>query len=215
MENKFDAVLFDMDGTVLNTIDDINDAVNHTLTAYGLPTVSLQRVIDAIGNGARELIAGCLDMGAQTPDFDTIVPAYQAYYRAHSVIKTAPYAGILPLLDELQSRGVKVAIVSNKTHLTVLKLAEQFFPGVFAMGNQEGIACKPAPDMLYHTLDLLGVEKGRAIYVGDSEVDVWTTQNAAMRLAAVSYGFRTRERLISEGAETICDTVEELRDYLL
>lgn len=215
MQNKFDAVLFDMDGTVLDTVDDLWDAACYAITRHGQPPCTRQQAIDATGNGAAELVAGCLPQGYDTPDFDQILADYRAYYAAHTADKTRPYEGIVALLEELQSRGVRVAIVSNKPDGAVKDLAERFFPGVFAMGEQEGTARKPAPDMIYHVLNMMGVEKDRALYVGDSEVDIWTTQNADMRLAAVSYGFRTRERLISEGAETICDTVAELRDYLL
>lgn len=211
---KYKAVLFDMDGTILDTIDDLRDAVNHTLTAHGYPCCDTQTVRDATGNGAKELIAGCLPQGAETPDFDTILHEYKTYYAAHTCVKTAPYEGIVALLDELQAKGCKVAIVSNKPDGAVKPLAEKFFPGIPAFG-EAGLPRKPAPDMVYHALKILGVEKESAAYVGDSEVDVATAKNAGMDLIAVSWGFRSRARLKESGAVNIADDIAQLREKVL
>lgn len=203
--------LFDMDGTVLDTIADLRDAVNHTLALYGCPACDTQRVRDATGNGARDLIARCLPQGEATPDFEAIFLAYKSYYAAHSCIKTAPYEGITALLQELREDGCKVAIVSNKPDGAVKELAARFFPGIPAFG-EAGLPRKPAPDMVYHALDVLGADRANAAYIGDSEVDVATAKNAGLELIAVSWGFRSRAHLVQSGAVTIVDSVAELRE---
>ena len=203
--------LFDMDGTVLDTIADLRDAVNHTLALYGHPACDTQRVKDATGNGARNLIAHCLPQGEATPDFEAIFSAYKSYYAAHSCIKTAPYEGITALLQELREDGCKVAIVSNKPDGAVKELAARFFPGIPAFG-EAGLPRKPAPDMVYHALDVLGADRANAAYIGDSEVDVATAKNAGLELIAVSWGFRSRAHLVQSGAVTIVDSVAELRE---
>ena len=203
--------LFDMDGTVLDTIADLRDAVNHTLALYGYSACDTQRVRDATGNGARDLIARCLPQGEATPDFEAIFSAYKAYYAAHSCIKTAPYEGITALLQELREDGCKVAIVSNKPDGAVKELAARFFPGIPAFG-EAGLPRKPAPDMVYHALDVLGADRANAAYIGDSEVDVATAKNAGLELIAVSWGFRSRAHLVQSGAVTIVDSVAELRE---
>lgn len=203
--------LFDMDGTVLDTIADLRDAVNHTLALYGHPACDTQRVKDATGNGARNLIAHCLPQGEATPDFEAIFSAYKAYYAAHSCLKTAPYEGITALLQELREDGCKVAIVSNKPDGAVKELAARFFPGIPAFG-EAGLPRKPAPDMVFHALDVLGSDRANAAYIGDSEVDVATAKNAGLELIAVSWGFRSHAHLVQSGAVTIVDSVAELRE---
>lgn len=205
--------LFDLDGTLLDTAQDLADAVNHIVTKYGYPACSYQQVVDATGNGARELIHGCLPAGVAAEEFDRILEEYKVYYEAHSCIKTAPYEGILPLLKTLQDKGCKVGIVSNKPHGAVVELAAKFFPGIPAFGEQAGIPRKPAPDMVDAALAALGAEKAGAVYVGDSEVDVATAKNAAMPLISVSWGFRSRELLESCGAVQIADSVAEVLHF--
>ena len=205
--------LFDLDGTLLDTAQDLTDAVNYTITKYGYPACSYQQVVDATGNGARELIDGCLPAGVPEEEFDKILEEYKVYYEAHSCIKTAPYEGILSLLEKLQSCGCKVGIVSNKPHGAVVELAAKFFPGIPAFGERVGIPRKPAPDMVYAALAELGAEKEGAVYVGDSEVDVATAKNAEMPLIAVSWGFRSRELLMECGAQQIADKREEVLNF--
>ena len=205
--------LFDLDGTLLDTAQDLTDAVNYTMTKYGYPACTRQQVVDATGNGARELIGGCLPEGEATAGFEEILEEFRTYYEAHSCIKTAPYDGIMPLLETLKDKGCKVGIVSNKPHGAVQELAAKFFPDIPAFGERAGIPRKPAPDMVYAALTELGAEKEGAVYVGDSEVDVATAKNAAMPLIAVSWGFRSRELLESCGAVQIADTVEEVLHF--
>jgi len=205
--------LFDLDGTLLDTAQDLTDAVNHVMTQYGYDTCSYQQVVDATGNGARELIGGCLPEGEATAEFERILEDFRVYYEAHSCMKTAPYEGIMPLLEKLKEKGCKVGIVSNKPHGAVQELAAKFFPDIPAFGERTGIPRKPAPDMVYAALTELGAEKEGTVYIGDSEVDVATAKNAAMPLIAVSWGFRSRELLESCGAAQIADRVEEVLHF--
>ena len=205
--------LFDMDGTVLDTAHDLTDAVNYILDKYGYPACSRPAVVAATGNGARELVAGCLPEGEKTAQFETIVEHFRTYYEAHSCIKTGPYDGIPALLEQLKAQGANIAIVSNKPHGAVQELAAKFFPGIPAFGERSGIARKPAPDMVFAALDALGAEKDGAVYIGDSEVDVATVQNADMPLIAVSWGFRSRALLESLGATQIADTVADILQF--
>lgn len=195
--------LFDMDGTVLSTAADLAAAVNHTLARYGYPTRTEQEVVAGTGNGAAELIARCLPDGRATPGFDAILAEYRAYYQAHTCVDTAPYAGIPELLSELTDRGATVAIVSNKPQGAAAVLGERFFPGVPVFGETPDRPRKPAPDMVFHALDVLGADREEAVYVGDSEVDVMTAANAGLPLIAVDWGFRTVQQLRAAGAETI------------
>lgn len=206
----YQTILFDMDGTVLDTVADLTDAVNHTLRAYGFPEKTAAEVVAATGNGAAVLIAACLPRGTDTPGFADILRDYRTYYQAHTCVKTAPYPGIAALLGELCRRGAKLAIVSNKPHGAASALGERFFPGVPVFGETAERRRKPAPDMVLHALAALGAEANSAVYVGDSEVDVETARNAGLPLIAVDWGFRTGEQLKAAGAACIVHTAAEL-----
>lgn len=202
--------LFDMDGTLLDTLDDLTAAVNHTLAQYGYPARACEEVRRGLGNGAVKLMAAMLPEGEATPGFSDIMRDYKSWYQAHTCVETRPYPGITALLAALRQQGCQIAIVSNKPHTAACELAERFFPGVPTFGESPDTPRKPAPDMVFHALTALGAEKDTAVYVGDSEVDVQTARNAGLPLIAVSWGFRGREALAAAGAETIVDTAAEL-----
>lgn len=203
--------LFDMDGTLLDTLDDLTAAVNHTLAQqYGYPQRTREEVRQGLGNGAVKLIAALLPEGEDTPDFDAIMRDYKAWYQAHTCVLTRPYPGVPELLAHLTRQGCRVAIVSNKPHGAACELAEKFFPGVPTFGESPATPRKPAPDMVFHALTALGAEKDTAVYVGDSEVDVQTARNAGLPLIAVSWGFRGRKALAEAGAATIVDAAAEI-----
>ncbi len=202
--------LFDMDGTLLDTLDDLTAAVNHTLAQYGYPQRTREEVRQGLGNGAVKLMASALPQGEDTPDFAAIMRDYKAWYQAHTCVLTRPYPGVPELLERLTRQGCRVAIVSNKPHGAACELAEKFFPGVPAFGESPATPRKPAPDMVFHALASLGAERDTAVYVGDSEVDVQTARNAGLPLIAVSWGFRGREALAEAGAENIVDSASEI-----
>ena len=202
--------LFDMDGTLLDTLADLTAAVNHTLARYGYPRRTIEQVRKGLGNGAVKLMAAMLPQGEESPGFADIMRDYRAWYQAHACVETCPYPGVPEMLKRLRQRGCKVAIVSNKPHGAACELAERFFPGVPTFGERPETPRKPAPDMVFHALAALGAGKENAVYVGDSEVDVQTARNAGLPVIGVAWGFRGREALAAAGAETIVDTAAEL-----
>lgn len=199
-------VLFDLDGTLLDTLEDLMDGVNVCLSRFGYPRRSLREIREFVGNGAGQLIRLSVPEGA---DHLPVLKAFQEYYAAHCQIKTAPYPGVAELLKELQ---VPVAIVSNKPDRAVKRLCADYFPGVYALGERDGCPRKPAPDMVLQAMKDIGVD--RCVYVGDSEVDVATARNAGVRCISVLWGFRDREVLEAAGGTIFCQTPEELRQAI-
>lgn len=207
---KYKAVLFDMDGTLLDTLEDLRDGVNLMLERRGYPQHTTEEIRAFVGNGARKLMRLALPAGTDDAEVESVLEEYREWYRVNYCIKTRPYNGVKEILASLRARGVKVAVVTNKPDATAQQLAEKFFPGLPAFGQRDEIPKKPAPDMVRNALEVLGVAAQDAVYVGDSEVDVETARNAGLPLIAVSWGFRTKEQLRAAGAETIVDTAEEL-----
>ena len=210
------AVVFDLDGTLLNTLYDLTDSVNWTLEKYGLPQRSLEEIRAFVGNGLRNLMTQAVPEGEQNPMFESLFEFFREYYKSHCNIKTAPYEGILELMKELKGRGVKMAIVSNKIDSGVKELNEIHFAEYVdvAIGEREGIGRKPQPDSLYEALRVLGVDKEHAVYVGDSDVDIKTAKNAEVRCISVSWGFRDEAFLMEHGAGVMIDRPLELLEYL-
>ena len=204
-------ILFDLDGTLLDTLQDLTDATNYTLRHYDFPERTVDEVRRFIGNGARQLVRRSMPDGVSEDEVDTALAFYQQYYKNHCQEKTAPYPGILEALRTLAEK-YPIAIVSNKPDTAVKPLCEEYFPGVFALGEQAGCPRKPAPDMLLLAQRQLGVEK--FVYVGDSEVDVITSQNAQMPCLSVTWGFRDEETLRAAGASHLCRDTAELA-YML
>ncbi len=206
----YQTYLFDMDGTLLDTLDDLTAAVNHTLAQYGYPQRTREEVRQGLGSGAVRLMAAMLPQGEDTPEFAAIMRDYKAWYQAHTCVETRPYPGIPELLEALHRQGCKVAIVSNKPHGAACELAARFFPGILTFGESPETPRKPAPDMVRHALTALNTDPSAAVYVGDSEVDVQTARNAGLPMIGVAWGFRGRAALAAAGAETIVDTAAEI-----
>ena len=205
------AILFDLDGTLLNTLDDLADATNATLSHFGCPARTKEEVRQFVGNGAERLIRLALPGRQNDPDVAEVLAFFKDYYAAHSQIKTCPYEGVLEALEEV--KGVfPVAIVSNKPDNAVKILCRQYFGDVFALGESSACPRKPAPDMVYKAMDAIGAE--RCIYVGDSEVDVLTAKNAGAPCLCVLWGFRDKETLLAAGAEHFCQTPADLFNQL-
>lgn len=214
---KFDTVIFDMDGTLLNTLEDLRDAMNYILKKYGYPEKSLEEVRCAVGNGAGRFMRDMLPGGEGNPDYEKLLKEYGAYYQAHCQVKTRPYDGITALLDQLKERGIKTAIVSNKGDGAVKELNSQYFGDAIetAVGERPGIRRKPEPDSVLEALRILGTSRERAVYVGDSEVDYHTAANAGMACALVSWGFRHREQLQELNPDYLIDRPEELLEVFV
>lgn len=214
--DQVDAVIFDLDGTLLNTLEDLADAVNVALEKYGLPQRTIEEVRCFVGNGLRNLMIRAVEEGEAFPQFEELFLFFQGYYKAHCNCKTAPYDGVLELMRKLKDRGIKMAIVSNKIDAGVKELNEQFFHEYteIAIGEREGIGRKPAPDSVNEAIRLLGVEKNHVIYVGDSEVDIMTAKNAQIYCVSVTWGFREDEFLTEHGATVLVNHPLELLEYL-
>ena len=199
-------ILFDLDGTLLDTLEDLLDATNYALAVYGYPPRTLPELRRFVGNGAENQIRLSLpDDNKQ--DLQKVLAAYKPYYTAHCQIKTKPYYGILPVLKSLGEK-YPIAIVSNKPDAAVKALCTNYFPGIYALGEAAGCPRKPAADMVFKAMEAIGVE--RCIYVGDSEVDVLTAQNAGMPCVCVLWGFRDREDLEAAGGSICCEKTEDL-----
>ncbi len=213
---KYKAVLYDMDGTVLDTLDDLTDAVNAALRRFGFAAQPRSHVRKALGNGARRLIMGCLPENVDPAAAEAVLEFYKPYYDAHCREKTAPYPGITALMQRLRDAGVKQAVVSNKPDSAVKELAELFFHGLIesAVGESETVRLKPCPDAVLAAAKLMGVSKDECVYVGDSEVDIETARNAGMDCISVAWGFRNEDMLRAEGASLIVHNADELFEAL-
>lgn len=194
-------ILFDLDGTLLNTLEDLADGTNYALSSFGYPERTLEEIRRFVGNGAANLIAQAVPAGQ---DPAPVLKAFQAYYPAHCQIKTAPYPGILDALAEL-GKKYPIAIVSNKPDAAVKPLCAHYFPGIFSLGETAGCPRKPDPSMARRAMEAIGATD--CIYVGDSEVDVLTAKNAGVPCLSVLWGFRDREQI---GGSRYCETVDRL-----
>ena len=214
---RYKAVLFDMDGTVLDTLDDLADSVNRSLREFGLPEVSRFQVGQSLGNGAKYLIRHCLPEGSDEALCEQVLAFYKPWYDAHCRIKTKPYDGILQLMETLRADGVSQAIISNKPDSAVQELAEAFFPGLMdvVIGESPAVRRKPSPDTVLAAARQMGLMALDCVYIGDTEVDLETARNAGMDCIPVSWGFRTEEQLRAAGAEEIIRSPEELKKKLL
>ena len=214
---KYHTILFDLDGTLLNTLEDLTDAVNYVMDAYDFPEHSIEDVRCFVGNGIRVLMQRAIPEGEENPQFDEAFELFKRYYLAHNKVKTRPYDGIMELLGELKKRGVHMAIVSNKNQPTVEALCEEEFQGLIsvAVGDGEGRARKPAPDGPMEAIRRLGLSGTEGVlYVGDSEVDAQTAKNAGLGCVLVTWGFRTRLEMAPYSAFPFIDRPEELLEFV-
>ena len=201
-------ILFDLDGTLLSTLEDLTDAVNEMLRHYHCPERTMEEINTFVGYGATHLIRSALPGKDTDPDVAEALAYYQAYYATHSKVKTRPYDGILEALDAI-SKEFPIAVVSNKPDVATKPLCRDYFgEGIFAMGQSDAFPKKPAPDMLWGAMKAIGVET--CIYVGDSEVDVQTAKNAGVPCLSVLWGFRDKACLTEHGATHFCEDPKDL-----
>ena len=214
---RYKAVLFDMDGTVLDTLADLTNAVNHILSEYGMPPITERDAAAFLGNGAAYLLRRSVPAGTSEQTLQEMLRAYQPWYDSHCAILTAPYPGILTLMKSLREAGVKQAVISNKQDSAVKRLAAEHFPGLLetAVGESAAVRRKPNPDAVLAALREMDVTPEDAVYVGDTEVDLQTAENAGLACAVVGWGFRTEDELRAAGAERIFHSAEELGEWLL
>ena len=210
----YSTYIFDLDGTLLNTLGDLAASVNYALRTHGMPEHSIDDVRRFVGNGVRLLMERAIPDGEKNPDFEATFATFRQYYMQHSLDTTRPYEGIPETLAELKARGCHLAVVSNKMMAATQELIRHFFPDTIsvAIGEHEaaGIRKKPAPDTVFAALQQLGVGKENAVYVGDSDVDIQTAANSGLPCISVLWGFRDRDFLIQHGAETFASVPSEL-----
>lgn len=213
---KYKAVIFDLDGTLLNTLEDLKNSVNFALESCGYPPRTTDEVRSFVGNGIRRLMIRSVPNGENDPKLEEAFSAFKEHYGKHCRVKTCPYDGIMPMLEKMRSMGLKTAIVSNKADFAVKELSADFFEGYVsaAIGEREGVSRKPAPDSVFAALSEIGEAAENAVYVGDSEVDIMTASNAGMPCISVSWGFKGRKFLEENGAAAIIDSPEEIFDLL-
>ena len=207
--------VFDMDGTILNTLDDLMDSTNFALKNNGLKERSLEEIRFFVGNGIQKLIERAVPQGTSKEVFEKVFADFKSHYKIHCADKTSYYDGIPSVIQTLRKMGVKTAVVSNKADFAVQELVEVYVKGLFdvAFGEKTGVSKKPSPDMVNAALSVLGVEKEDAFYIGDSDVDFETAKNSSLDFIGVSWGFRGRKFLENLGAKNIIDSPEELLNF--
>lgn len=214
---RYKLAVFDMDGTILNTLDDLADSTNYALKANGLPERTIDEVRRFVGNGIRLLIERAVPTDTDNELTDKVFDTFKEYYKTHCAVKTRPYDGIKDVLLELRKAGCLTAVVSNKADFAVQDLCKDYFDNLFdfAIGEREGIKKKPAPDSVFEVLSKLNVEKDDAVYIGDSDVDFATSVNAGMDVIMVGWGFRDAEFLREKGVKRIIKQPSEILDIIL
>ncbi|MBO5256374.1 MAG: HAD family hydrolase [Clostridia bacterium] len=215
---NYKAAIFDLDGTLLDTLDDLWDAVNHTMDVYGFPRRTRNEVRAFVGNGVERLIALSVPDGLENPKFPEAVTSYRAYYAANSEHKTAPYDGVIDLIRTLIADGIAVSVVSNKPHGSTVTLCAKYFPEISVVCGEreaEGIRRKPYPDTVFKAVQDLGLDVNDCVYIGDSEVDIKTARNAGMDCISVLWGFRDEDELREAGGTVFVRTADELYDAIV
>lgn len=210
------AVIFDLDGTLLNTLGDLRAATNHALEVRGLPPHSMEEIRQFIGNGIRLLICRAMPEGTPEAEIDAALDDFKAYYAAHIHDRTVPYDGIPELLTALRKRGIKVAVLSNKIDSASQQLIEYFFPGKtdVVFGEHVGVPRKPDPTSCRMVMQQLGVQPEQVLYVGDSGTDMQTAKNAGLYAVGVTWGFRSKEVLLKCGADVLVHRPEQILQIL-
>lgn len=214
----YSAVIFDLDGTILDTIDDLANAGNHMLAAMDFPTHSVAHYKTVVGHGIKNLVSNILPEKARnTQDEARAYDIFCTYYEAHMLDMTKPYPGIVPLMRRLREHGIAIAILSNKNDKLVQKICEIYFPGLtdFTMGFSAKFPAKPDPASTLELIRRLSRKPHQITYVGDSDIDIMTAHNSGLAACAVTWGFRTKAQLLQAGAKFFADTPSELEHFIL
>lgn len=216
MSQKIDTIIFDLDGTLLDTLTDLTNSVNYALQQYKLPTHSEDEVRQMVGNGVAVLMERAIPSGRTFPEFENCLKTFQEHYALHKKDFTSPFPGVMEFLKAAADKGLKLAVVSNKFDLAVKGLCKDFFSPYIttAIGESPQVAKKPAPDTVFAAMKELQSPPECCVYIGDSDVDLDTAKNAGIPCISVSWGFRSREFLLAHGAERIADTAEDIWDIL-
>ena len=213
---RYKAIIFDLDGTLLDTLADLAEGTNYALRVNGFPERTLDEIRRFVGNGARKLIERAVPDGLVEAALEKVRQDFNVYYKVHCKDHTGPYPGIMEMLQELVQQGYSLGVVSNKPDFAVQELIPEYFPGIFASvsGERHGVAKKPAPDLIREAMKNLHADSTNAIYVGDSEVDLEAAANAGIPCISVAWGFKGREFLEERQAEMIIETPAEIKKHL-
>lgn len=211
----YNTIIFDLDGTLLNTIEDLKDATNYALRKFNYPERTLEEITSFVGNGVAVLIHKALPENDKSKETE-VLACFKEYYEIHSMDKTGPYEGIIDLLAELKNRNIKMAIVSNKFQEGVTIICEPLFGKYISVmiGEHEGVNKKPAPDMVYQAMKMLEADPQKTVYIGDSDVDIATAKNSHLDAIGVSWGFRGRKFLEDLNVKQIVDKPTEILNYI-
>jgi len=211
-------IIFDLDGTLLNTLEDLTDSTNFALKHFEYKERTIDEIRQFVGNGVAKLIERAIPDGLNNPNFTECLNIFKQNYAQNMYNKTAPYKGIIKMLENLKQQGCTIAVVSNKFDIAVKELCNKYFPNLidFAAGENEaeGIRKKPHPDTVLKVIKTFNANNNESVYVGDSEVDILTAKNANLECISVSWGFKTKQFLIENNAEIIIDTPEEIFKYI-
>lgn len=211
---KYRLAIFDLDGTILDTLDDLTNSANHALSVMGMPLRTIDEIRSFVGNGIPNLMKLIVPYGTDEKTINEVHAEFTAHYKKHCADFTKPYEGIKELIEDLRYNGMMTAVVSNKADYAVKTLCEDYFKGLFdaAIGEQMPLyRKKPNPDLVYKVMKDLGVTADEAVYIGDSDVDIKTSKNAGIPCITVTWGFRDREFLLEQGAEIIAESMDELK----
>ncbi|MCM1265246.1 MAG: HAD-IIIA family hydrolase [Candidatus Gastranaerophilales bacterium] len=206
------AILFDLDGTLLYTLEDLRTSTNFALTKLGYEKKTVDEIRSFVGNGVKKLIERALPNGLDNPDFEKCLNIFKQHYSENMYNKTKPYDGIPEVLKELKNNGYKLAVISNKFDSAVKELCEKYFNGIIdiAIGQKDGIEPKPSPDGINDVLSKLNISPAECIYIGDSEVDIQTAQNAGIDCISVTWGYKNIDFLYNNGASTFAYIPEDI-----
>lgn len=209
-------IIFDLDGTLLNTLEGLKNSTNFALKKFNSLEITLEQTRSFVGNGVRKLIERAIPNGEQNPDFEKCLNTFKEHYSKTMYQKTVAYDGIEDMLTELKKRGVKTGVVSNKFDTAVKELCKNYFDGliIVAIGESPNVRKKPAPDSVLKAMKILGAKPENTLYVGDSDVDIQTAKNSNLKSVGVTWGFRDRELLEKEGADFIINTPCELLELI-
>lgn len=209
-------IIFDLDGTLLNTLEGLMDSTNFALKKFDCPEITLEQTRNFVGNGVRKLIERAIPNGEKNPHFEECLKIFKEHYSKNMYQKTIPYDGIETMLIEFKKRGIKTGVVSNKFDAAVKELCNNYFNGliIIAIGESPSIRKKPAPDSVIKAMEILGAKPDNTIYVGDSDVDIQTAKNSHLKSVGVTWGFRDKKILEKEGADFIINTPLELLEII-
>ncbi|HIZ28602.1 MAG TPA: HAD family hydrolase [Candidatus Adamsella sp.] len=209
-------IIFDLDGTLLNTLEGLKNSTNFALKKFNCPEITLEQTRSFVGNGVRKLIERAIPNGEKNPDFEKCLNTFKEHYSKTMYQKTVAYDGIEDMLTELKKRGIKTGVVSNKFDTAVKELCKNYFDGliIVAIGESPDVRKKPAPDSVLKAMEILGAKPENTLYVGDSDVDIQTAKNTNLKSVGVTWGFRDRELLEEEGADFIINTPCELLELI-